>query len=392
MFEVDLKSQVQPPVNAENPNWKGAACCQMAMKGYPAGATSCNIGQSEIWNYIQANNKEGGTGPWGIGWYADPYAITKTLNDKCPPQHTWVDVSSTDKMQVLYKLLLWMAKYNYASLVCPWAHDYWNLLVYYQTNNDPRLDTNPTLELIGLYDPGVGQCLYRECDGPTWLTSPYLWGDPCDQGVCGQSWNNTWVGIGEPPLKEGSVKVEKITRTGKELIDPKEAVKKAESYLKMRQQEKTAFVQRQFAGLHSASAMLVRELPNPRIERKQEENVHYYIVPFVNKYEGDEFDAPRARFSVLINAYTGRFEEICVFSEPVRYLNEIDVSVIVRKNLRLDRLEAQKVKTELVLGPTQQYVSGALPSWKVNVGTKTLFVTQTGVIVSGLYLNHYRGG
>lgn len=108
MFEVDLYSQV-PFYFKEEWNWGGPAVCQMAMNGYPLGATSCYIDQPQIWNYIQANNKEGGTGSWGTGWYSDPYAVTKTLNDLCPPTGQWIDVSDTDKEKVLYKLLRWMA-------------------------------------------------------------------------------------------------------------------------------------------------------------------------------------------------------------------------------------------------------------------------------------------
>jgi hypothetical protein len=155
MFEVDLKSQVpsSSSYGPQNPDWGGPACCQMAMNGYPSGATSCYISQTTIWNYIQANNKEGGTGPWGIGWYSDPYAVTKALNDLCPPQHRWVDVSDTNKETVLYTLFRWMANYEYASLICVFAHDYWITLVYYETSDDPRVVTNPTLHRIGWYEP-----------------------------------------------------------------------------------------------------------------------------------------------------------------------------------------------------------------------------------------------
>ena len=149
MFDVDLRNQV-PQYSAMNANWGGPACCQMAMNGYPSGATSCYISQTAIWKYIQANNQEPGAGPWGIGWYADPYAVTKTMNDLCPPQHKWLDVSGTDKNSVLYTLLRYMANYQYASLVCTFAHDYWSTLVYYSTSDDPRAVTNPTLKLIGI--------------------------------------------------------------------------------------------------------------------------------------------------------------------------------------------------------------------------------------------------
>ena len=244
MFTVDLKSQI-PKYAAANGNWGGAACCQMAMNGYPAGATSCYINQKTIWNYIQAHNKEPGYAPtkWGYGWYADPYAITKTLNDLCPPQHSWVDVSGTDKKVVLYTLLRYMANYKYASLICTYMHDYWATLVYFKTASDPRTTTNPALDRIGYYWPTPSGAQYKEVDGATWLSTPLYWGKPCNEtnsageSLCGQLWNNKWVGIGEPPETAGAVEVEAITRVGDTIISSREAAAIARAFVAERREE-----------------------------------------------------------------------------------------------------------------------------------------------------------
>src|SRR5260370_26754994 len=121
----------------------------MAMNGYPAGG-NCNIDQTTIWNYIQANDQE------PKAWYSDPYAVTKTLNDKCPPPNNgeWVDTSGTDQEKVLYTLLFWMAKFQFPSLVCLFGHDYWNVITYYETTDDPRVVFDPMLQKIGFYSPG----------------------------------------------------------------------------------------------------------------------------------------------------------------------------------------------------------------------------------------------
>lgn len=394
MFEKDLRTQV-PAYSPDKPSWGGAACCQMAMNGYPQGATPCYVNQGTIWNYIQAHNKEPGYNPsWGYGWYADPFAVTKALNDLCPPQHSWVDVSGTDKESVLYTLFRYMANYNYASLICTYAHDYWATLVYYRTSDDPRVNTNPTLDKIGYYT-SEPQVQYKEVDGATWMMSPNYWGAPCNQvnssgeSLCGKIWNQKWVGIGEPPEVEGSVQVETISRVGRELISPEEAAKLAEKFLTERLREKTELSLRRLMGVQSAQPMLVRELSLEREKERQEEktdqDVRCYVVPFVNKYEVDEAGTPLSRFSVTVNAYTGRFEELCMFSKPVRYLSEREAFWIANSNLNLSRREVRRMKVELVSSPLRPYVSTALPAWQMAIDDQILSIAQTGEVIGGYY-------
>jgi hypothetical protein len=404
MFEVDLKSQV-PKYGSDNPNWGGAACCQMAMDGYPSGATSCYINQTTIWNYIQAHNKEPGYSPssWDYGWYADPYAVTKALNDLCPPQHSWVDVSGTNKETVLYTLFRYMANYQYASLICTWMHDYWATLVYYKTSDDPRAVSNPTLERVGWYEPyysswlGGPQCDYKEVDGSVWMSAPTYWGLPCDQvnvageSLCGQIWNNKWVGIGEPPEVEGSVQVEVVSRVGDTLISPADASGIAQKFVVERRREKSDFLQRRLTGARPAEPMLARELSVGLEEQKREREVRYYIVPFTQGYEVDRTGACLARFSVLVNAYTGRFEQLCVFPRPVRYLSEEDVTQLLSRDLRLSPHEAQRFETELVFQPLHPYVSSALPAWQIAYEDLEFFVAQDGTILGTLNYPSLRG-
>ncbi len=399
MFIVDLKSQV-PMYGPEYPDWGGPACCQMAMHGYPPGATSCYVDQTTIWNYIQSNNKEGGTGPWGIGWYSDPYAVTKTLNDLCPPQHSWIDKSGLNKDEVLYTLFRWMANYQYASLVCVFSHDYWSVLVYFKTSDDPRTTTNPTLERIGWYEPyysawsGGPQCDYKEVDGNVWMNGPTYWGFPCGGFTnpnCGQFWKNKWVGIGEPPAAGGRIQITSFPRVGERIIDPKEAVNIARGIVKQRCQEATDFLLRRLSNTRATSPMLVREQVPLGIRKSVDRDVHYYIVPFINGAEVDRAGENAARFSVLINAYSGHFEELCVFQRPVRYRPESEAIRLVGRTLRLNRTQLTKIEAELVAQPIRPYVSTALPAWKVKLADRTVFVTQAGTILGTLNYSTYKG-
>jgi len=398
MFEVNLRNQV-PMYGTQNPNWGGAACCQMAMNGYPPGATSCFVNQTTIWNYIQAHNKEPGYSPstWDYGWYADPYAITKALNDLCPPQHHWVDISSADKNAVLYTLLRYMANYQYASLICWWAHDSWAVLVDFITSADPRVVTNPTLEWIGHYWPVSSGAQYHLVDGATWMNALGYWATPCNgvnsagESLCGNLWNNKWVGIGEPPDEEGVVQVPKISRVGETLIRPLDAAEVAQAFLAERRGAERDNLVRLFSGVRAADPMLVRELPPDPEMRKTEQDVRYYIVPFTNENETDLAGRRLTRLSVLVNAYTGRVEELCVFPQPVRYLSRSDLGQLVGRTLRLSSREMEAFETELVYQPMSPHVSNVQPVWQVLSKDLAFYVTQVGEIVSTLNFPSLRG-
>ncbi len=398
MFEVDLTSQV-PQYPNDQPNWGGAACCQMAMDGYPPGSSGSYISQATIWNYIQAHNQEPGYSPssWDYGWYADPYAVTKALNDLCPPQYHWIDNSGTDKETVLYTLLVWMANYQYPSLLCTWAHDYWAVLVYYRTSDDPRAVNHPTLEKVGLYEPSTSGVPYKEIDGASWMNGPYYWGLPCDQtnsageSMCGQKWNNKWVGIGEPPQVEGSVRVESITRVGEKLISPVDATRISRKVLAEQLRTKSVFLRGSLSDAQALTPMLVRELPMGTEGQKAQPSIHFYIIPFAQKYDIAKTGARLAKFSIYVNAYTGRFEQLAIYPIPVHFLSEKDVIQIVARDLSLGRQEVGKIKAELIFRPLRMSISNNLPVWRVHWQHFTFDVTQTGQIISTMLYPDLRG-
>ncbi|MCO6491629.1 MAG: hypothetical protein J5I98_24650 [Phaeodactylibacter sp.] len=400
MFTVDLKSQV-PQYPCANPNWGGAACCQMIMNGYPPGAASCYINQTTIWNYIQAHNKEPGYNPgpggWDYGWYADPYAITKTLNDLCPPEYHWVDVSGFNSQGVLHTLLKYMANYGYASLICTWAHDYWTPLVYYETSDDPRQNPNATLNWIGYYWPLTSYVQYKLVDGATFMNAMAYWGAPCNiansagESMCGKIWNQKWIGIGEPPEQEGAIQVEKIVRSGSMLIKPDEVRKIARSFMNQQRKNPAFLSLRKLSGLSPVRPMLVRELPVARMKQEDRKNIHYYIVPFQNKYDVDAAGNALTRLSVLVNAYTGRVEEMTVFSEPVRYFSERDVMQNLARDLGLSRRELRNMDYELVIRPGQADMSPARPAWSVANGELSFYVMPDGMIQGNFEYLSFKG-
>jgi hypothetical protein len=382
MFEVDLRQQVTR-YDPFMPNWGGPASCQMAMNGYPAGG-SCYIQQTDIWNYIQAHNQEPKT------WYSDPFAVTKALNDLCPPPNDggWDDASDHDQQTVLFRVLSWMARYRFASLVCTFGHDYWAVVVYYQTADDPRTVDNTTLLRIGFYQVGDQLSQYQEVDGAVWTQSLSYWGVPCGVNApCGQSWNNKFVAVGEPPKTKGQVHVEDVSRSGDKVISPKEAVSAAQSVVAERRRENSESLMRKLSGGRAGQPMLVRESTRTQTRTgRAASNVQYYVVPFREKHEVNKRGESLARFSVLVNAFTGRFEELAIFPQPVRYISEREVRTIASHNLGLSRADERKLQLELVSQPVQGYVSSSWPAWNVSTPKSSIAITQSGVLL-GIMLN-----
>jgi hypothetical protein len=347
------------------------------MKGYPLPSSKLYFKQSDIVNYIVTHNfqKEKNI------WHFDPYALTTTLNSlNKPPSGVWIDVSNTPKEEVLHKLLCWMASYKYPALMCPQKADHWILLVAYLTQDDPRVVTDTTLTTLIYYDPDPDTGGEIAAPGLSVWWPDYLGWDPCPDG---QIWKNKWVGIGEPPEEKGSINVEVVSRVGKKLIDPRNASGIATRFLNELRQKEVGLSLAPLGKVEAAQSMLVRDLSVE--EKNQEDNVpRYYVVPFIRRYSVDETGTPLAWLSVLVNAYTGRFEGLHIFHEPVRYLSNKEAIKIARANLRLSIREAKSMKVELIFSPLRGFVSGALPAWKVTIQDRAFFITQKGIMLRDL--------
>jgi len=360
----------------------------MAMNGYPPGATSCYIDQTTIWNYIQANNLEGGLGPWGIGWYSDPYAMTKALNDLCRPSGGWHDVSNTDKNTVLYKLLRWMASYKYPSPICIGTSDHWVLLVDYKTNDDPRVVTDTELLRIGFKDP---EGYYENAPDDIFLTDSNRWGHPCNTYGCGQKWKNKYIGIGEPPAEAGRIHVRRISRIGKKLIPVESAVSIAQKFLSEFSHKRSELLLKHFKGTRPWHPMLVRELPSMQPKTEAQEGIRYYLIPFGQRYEVDSSGTSLARFAVVVNAYTGRTEGLTVFSKPVRYLEQRNALRIAKNNIRPSIRRTERIEAELVFLPLHPNVTRAQPAWRIATKERELLITQTGKVIGPYITRLFKG-
>ena len=83
---------------------------------------------------------------------------------------------------------------------------------------------------------------------------------------------------------------------------------------------------------------------------------------------------------MLVNAYAGRFEEIEVFGEPVRYLSEEEVINIIARSLGLKREEMKELKPTLMFQPSDITHIRLYPFWRIIVADRVLYVNHLGKV------------
>jgi hypothetical protein len=113
---------------------------------------------------------------------------------------------------------------------------------------------------------------------------------------------------------------------------------------------------------------------------KEKEVPHYYIVPFGFEHEIGARGIGLARVCVIVNAYTGRFEEIGAFGKPVRYLPEEEVIDIIARSLGLKREEMKEFKPTLMFQPSDITHIRLYPFWRIMVADRVLYVDQLGKV------------
>ena len=104
----------------------------------------------------------------------------------------------------------------------------------------------------------------------------------------------------------------------------------------------------------------------------------YYIVPVGIKNERAESGVPLVRHSILIDAYTGEFEELTTFGKPVTYLDAGSALKVVAAALRVTPEELRTAEVTMMFQPGEITYLRAYPFWRVTVGERTYYVDQTG--------------
>ena len=131
----------------------------------------------------------------------------------------------------------------------------------------------------------------------------------------------------------------------------------------------------------------MRETSAKRALLANKEHKAYYIVPF----ESRDQKSPAA---MLLNAYTGEFEEVAAFPHPVEYISKEDAIKIALCSTRAVPLCTKptrlpvNITAELVYKPSEQVKSRYFPIWQVTIPARdtrtTRYISQIGEVFVGL--------
>lgn len=369
---VDLTANV-PLYGQESCIWCGAATAQMIMDGYPNPSDRIFFTQTNIWNTIQANNS---TDPADAAWATDPIGIRDTMMAmNHPPAGTWVLHSQPSRDQVMFSILYWMNRNHFPVAVLINQGGHWVAIVGYETDIEPLSGTTPTLDQITYNDPephNVGTTITKT--GNTWYAAE--WNGPVRFSG---SWYNDYVAVIEPP-EEGKVRVKEVDRIGERIISPREATRFAQNAIReLALNKKKVYGILNKRGFRTAQPMLVREELGEEIE-KEKAVPYYYIVPYGFTWETDTDRSRLYRLVVMVNAYTGQFEEIVRFHKPVRYLSRNGAISVAAKAMKVSYRKLREAEATLMYRPSEITHIRAYPFWKIALEDKVLYVDQLGAV------------
>jgi hypothetical protein len=274
----------------------------------------------------------------------------------------------------MFDILYWMNRNNYpvATLINQGGH--WVVIVGFQTDVAPVSGSSPVLQTIRFHDPephNVGTD--TTISAATWYASE--WNGAIS--VAG-TWNNMYAAVIEPPVEKGNIIIRETKRIGEKFISPKTAVEFARKWIdKMPLARKDAYAVLQKKGIINQEPILVREEIKFGLE-KEKILPYYYIIPFGFAYEKDRCGVPMTRVSLIVNAYTGEFEEITAFGEPIRYLPQGEAIEIATHTMKLNKEELTNIKASMLFRPSDITHIRTYPFWVIKVGEKFLYVDQLG--------------
>lgn len=367
--EIDIQGDV-PLYGQQQCNWCGAASAQMIMNGYPDPTDRIFLTQLNIWNSIQANNSTNAIDV-NQNWATDPQGLQgclMVLNP--PPGGTWNIHMDTIRDNLMFDIFFWMNRNNYPVAVLINEGEHWVVIVQYETDVEPIAGSTPTLNEITFYDPephNIGSVINK-------LAANWYANEWANSIRFPGTWRNNWVAVIEPPIEKGRVKVKMVERMGKKIIPPEKAIEYAKMWIeKRRLDKKIPYKILQRKDIITLNPILVRE------QSKGEKVTDFYIVPF-----GLEREIDRTRISIIVNAYTGEFEEIGSFGKPIKYLPEKEAIYIIAKAMGLTRTEIRDVEARMIFQPSKQTHIRIYPFWEIKLKAmehkRILYVDQNGIV------------
>jgi len=334
-------------------SWCGPATGQMVMEAYPSGG--CTVLQEDVWVAIQGHKVE-------TMWDTDPAGLQGAMNSLCPPSGSWYVYKKNTPQELMFKVAYWMTKNSYpvALLKDTLSHngytshrEHWIAVRGVITDVDPTTPgtTSVNLQYVWFNDPAVdlgSPSIERFISGSTWY-SEFL---PVSKA--GSGFQGKYVAVIEPPGVRGVAVAPPEILSGL-VIPADKALASAEGWIRRQR----IYELKEYRVLKKARPL------QPLLVNK--DHGGYYIIPYST-------DGVKASAAVLVNAYTGGFQEVGVF-KPLKYLTKDEA---VKTALGAARLTPQRKApdAELVLPMGDVVTSRYFPLWKVTAGGEVLAVSQ----------------
>lgn len=375
MYAKDLSGNV-PLYGQEQCIWCGAASGQMIRNGYPDPADRLFYTQQFVWDRIQVHSS---TDPADACWATDPHGLTGCLQSLANPLGVhWSEFADPSWSDVLFDMLYWMNLREYPSATLINQGGHWVVVVGFVTDVEPVAGSAPVLQSIRVYDPephNIGTDTLMT--GAQWFAGPWI-----GSIVVSGTWHNQYVAVVEPPIERGTVRVERVDRIGKELLSPDEALESAKRWIaELGLAEEARYRLLKHDAVRALKPILVRE----QLQDSDEEQVpYYYIVPFGLRYESRGPRTGAARVCVLVNAFTGNFEEVTAFGAPVRYLPREEALEVVARAMGAEAEAVKDAEATLMFQPSDITHVRTWPFWKVQIGDRILYVDQLGKLYGKL--------
>jgi hypothetical protein len=373
VFSQYIVDTTVPLYGKEYLTWGGPAVGQMILDGYPGTGTSIYYSQPTVLTNIQNFNSTVEPDPW----ITDPLGLRETLMLLNPPLGSWGITVDADKNEVLFHALYWMNRNAYPVAALIDEGERWVVITGYDTDVEPIEGSSPTLNYITLNDPDpLNQGSTYTMNGAVWLATAWI-APVSAEGT----WENLYVAVIEPPVAGGSVQVDTIDRNGgvaKSIISSQDALNYAHYWInELGISQKAPYTDLGSKSIVDREPMLVSEEIDAKLVAKKIAP-YYYIVPF--GFDGrKEVETPEtSTLYLIINAYTGKFEEVGTFGKPVTYLSEDMALDAVASYLKITREELKDVKAELAFMPSTITHLRSRPFWRVTLpDDSVLFVEQS---------------
>ena len=342
------------PSHAEEAlTWCGPATAQMIMEGYPSGA--CTLSQADTWLAVLADKAE-------AMWDTDPQGLRGAMMGLCPPgSGSWVVHARSDSDDLMFSVAFWMTHNSYPAglLLDTQSHnsytahkEHWVVVKGIVTDADPTPTSTVNLEYIWITDPAVplgDPPLERYIAGATFYAELQPVNKPAS------TYNGKYVAVIEPPQRRGRLHVRPEILTGRPILLP-DVLRHVRRWI---DELKLAEIG-PFEGLRGARPM------DPLLVNARRGG--YYLVPFA-------LDGKTASLAILVNAYTGGFQEVVAFA-PHRRINREQAVKLASPALKLE--PSARATAFLIAGPgvAPRYA----PAWRVESKRGAVLVQPDGVV------------